>query len=248
MSDLTIVRLYHDLLGTYGDQGNAEILLHRARARHFSVDLIEVTPFMDVPEHGDIYLLGGGEDGPQTAALEMLHKHGGLNRAVEHGATVFAVCAGFQIIGETLPNADGVPISGLGLVDAETVYRDVPRSVGELVIEYVGEVDEPIMTGFENHQGHTRLGHGVRPLGHVISGVGNGLAGKDQPERRPEGVHEGKVFGTYMHGPAFARNPQLADLVLSSAVGELAPLSDDFAEQLAAERRRTLLGNVKYSS
>ena len=31
---LTIVRLYHDLLGTYGDQGNAEILIHRAMGRN----------------------------------------------------------------------------------------------------------------------------------------------------------------------------------------------------------------------
>ncbi|NBV90135.1 MAG: glutamine amidotransferase, partial [Actinobacteria bacterium] len=30
---ISIVRLYHDLMGTYGDQGNAEVLMHRAKAR-----------------------------------------------------------------------------------------------------------------------------------------------------------------------------------------------------------------------
>ena len=49
---LTIVRLYHDLLGTYGDQGNAEILIHRAKGRNLDVQLVEVTPGMAVPRSG----------------------------------------------------------------------------------------------------------------------------------------------------------------------------------------------------
>jgi CobQ-like glutamine amidotransferase family enzyme len=236
---LTIVRLYHDLLGTYGDQGNAEVLIHRARARGLAVELIEIAPHEPIPTQGDIYLLGGGEDGPQTAALEMLSKDGGLNTAVDNGATVFAVCAGFQIIGSTLPNSTGLPIDGLGLVDVETVYTDDPRSVGELVIAFHDDQTEHIFTGFENHQGLSILGHGVTPLGHVLHGIGNGRAGGNSSA--PEGVHEGNVFGTYMHGPALVRNPDLADLVLASAVGALEPYHDPFAEDLAAERRETLL-------
>lgn len=236
---LTIVRLYHDLLGTYGDQGNAEVLMYRARARNIQVDLIEVAPHEPVPRSGDIYLLGGGEDGPQTAALEMLSKDGGLNTAVDNGATVFAVCAGFQLIGSRLPNASGIPIDGLGIVDAETIYTRDPRSVGELVITYNGQLDEPVLTGFENHQGLTILGSGIQPLGTVLRGIGNGRDGADCTS--PEGVHHGRVFGTYMHGPALVRNPQLADEVLASAVGQLTPFNDEFAEALAAERRHTLL-------
>ena len=236
---LTIVRLYHDLLGTYGDQGNAEVLMYRACARNIQVELIEVAPHEPVPRSGDIYLLGGGEDGPQTAALEMLSKDGGLNTAVDNGATVFAVCAGFQLIGSRLPNASGIPIDGLGIVDAETIYTRDPRSVGELVITYNGQLDEPVLTGFENHQGLTILGSGIQPLGTVLRGIGNGRDGADC--KSPEGVHHGRVFGTYMHGPALVRNPQLADEVLASAVGQLTPFNDEFAEALAAERRHTLL-------
>lgn len=236
---LTIVRLYHDLLGTYGDQGNAEVLIHRARARGIECQLLEVRPHDEVPTQGDIYLIGGGEDGPQSAALDMLSKDGGLNTAVDAGATVFAVCAGFQLIGATLPNQAGVSVDGLGLVDAHTVYTDAPRSVGEVVIEFHDDIPQRIMTGFENHQGLTRLGAGLTPLGTVKRGIGNGLA--SEHDSHPEGVHAGKVFGTYMHGPALARNPQLADLVLESAVGPMAAYYDEFAESLAAERRATLL-------
>ena len=233
---LTIVRLYHDLLGTYGDQGNAEVLIHRAKARGIDVQLIEVTPGMAVPTAGDIYLLGGGEDGPQTAALEMLRTDGGLNTAASHGAAIFAVCAGFQLIGASLPDTDGNTISGLGLVDVETVYTDQPRSVGELVIEPDRD-NLPIFTGFENHQGLSKLGNGMRPLGRVLSGVGNGFD-------RTEGVWHGSIIGTYMHGPGLVRNPELADVLLASAVGDLKEFEDPFANALANERRKALTPRV----
>lgn len=236
---LTIVRLYHDLLSTYGDQGNAEVLVHRAAARGIDVSLIEITPDDAVPTSGDIYLLGGGEDGPQSAALDLLAADGGLNQAVQAGATVFAVCAGFQIIGATLPGAAGLMVDGLGLVDAVTQYDARPRSVGEVVVRYRGDISEAILTGFENHQGVTRISAAMAPLGDVLRGVGNGLDDTDGWSR-VEGVHHGNVFGTYMHGPALARNPQLADAVLESAVGPLAAFDDAWAEAFAAERRATL--------
>jgi CobQ-like glutamine amidotransferase family enzyme len=229
---LTIVRLYHDLLGTYGDQGNAEILVHRAKARGLDVDLVEVVPGMPVPRSAEIYLLGGGEDGPQSAALEMLKADGGLNYAASGGATVLAICAGFQIIGESLPDSSGAITAGLGLVDAHTVYDSSPRSVGEVVIA-PSRGDLPILTGFENHQGLTRLGNEMPALGKVLRGVGNGFDSQ-------EGVWHGNVFGTYMHGPALARNPELADAVLQCAVGPLRPFDDPSAQAFALERRQTL--------
>ena len=230
---LSIIRLYHDLLGTYGDQGNAEVLIHRAKSRDLEVELIEVSPGQAVPCNGDIYLLGGGEDGPQLAALEMLRQDGGLNYAAAGGATVFAVCAGFQIIGTSLDSVNG-KLSGLGLVDADTVYTSAPRSVGELVVQPL-RGGLPVLTGFENHQGLTELGPEMPPLGTVINGNGNGF-------NETEGVWHGNVFGTYMHGPALARNPELADVVLQSAVGLLRPFLDPMAQALAAERRHALNG------
>lgn len=233
---IVIVRLYHDLLGTYGDQGNAEVLIHRARARGLGVELVEVTPGMPIPHSGNIYLLGGGEDGPQTASLDLMKQDGGLNAAASAGATVFAVCAGFQVIGSSLPGAEGRIVEGLGLVDAETIVNSAPRSVGELVIKPT-DSKLPTLTGFENHQGLTKLGDGVKPLGTVISGIGNGFD-------RAEGVWQGNIFGTYMHGPALARNPELADALLESATGmKLEPFEDKWADQFATERRTSLLAS-----
>ena len=49
---------------------------------------------------------------------------------------------------------------------------------------------------------------------------------------------QGAVTATYLHGPVLARNPELADAVLSRAVGELAPLPLP-AVQALRERRMT---------
>jgi hypothetical protein len=240
MSKLTIVRLYHELLGTYGDQGNAEVLIHRARARGIDVELLEVAPLQPVPTSGDIYLIGGGEDGPQTAALEMLRADGGLSTAVDSGAAVLAVCAGFQLLGTSLPNPDGVTIDGLGLVDAHTIYTDDARCVGELFVTPFDDESGPMYTGFENHQGRTKIGSSMQPLGWVRAGFGNGLPGEAMGSRIPEGVVNGRVIGTYMHGPALARNPELADRILGSVAGTLTPYRDECAQAFAEQRRLAL--------
>jgi hypothetical protein len=73
----------------------------------------------------------------------------------------------------------------------------------------------------------------VQPLGRVVRGLGNG--GGDGTE----GAVSGHVVATYMHGPALARNPALADLLLSWAVGSaLTPLDDADVDDLRAERLR----------
>ena len=96
------------------------------------------------------------------------------------------------------------------------------------------------MQGFENHQGLTEIGRDVQPLGHVISGIGNGIAKQGEPNSRPEGALVGNIFATYLHGPVLARNPELADQILATQVGELTPIEDEFAQSFAQIRRQAL--------
>ena len=47
----------------------------------------------------------------------------------------------------------------------------------------------------------------------------------------------GRILGTYMHGPALARNPAIADLLLSWAIGRpVEPIDDTWPSQLRKER------------
>ncbi|GAA5196836.1 glutamine amidotransferase [Rugosimonospora acidiphila] len=225
---LRIVWLYPDLLSTYGDRGNLLILSRRASMRGIPVECFEVRSDQPIPVDGDIYLLGGGEDGPQALAAQRLMTDGGLYRAVERGAVVLAICAGYQLLGHSF-FAKGQQYRGLGLLDLHS-DRGPSRAVGELAGAVDPALGLPMLSGFENHGGRTHLGQGVRPLAQVSVGVGNDGA--------TEGAWLGRIVGTYSHGPALSRNPALADLLLRWAIGAdaLPPLDDSWPELLRGER------------
>ena len=63
----------------------------------------------------------------------------------------------------------------------------------------------------------------------VVHGFGNDGSGV-------EGAVAGRVVGTYLHGPALARNAALADLLLSWVVGPLPPVDDHEVAALRQER------------
>jgi CobQ-like glutamine amidotransferase family enzyme len=240
-SVVSIGLLYPDLLGTYGDGGNALVLQKRLQWRGVDAEVIHIDAGDAVPDSCDLYLMGGGEDGPQAEAARELGQNGPVHRAVARGAVVLAVCAGMQIVGTRFPDQDGRPVAGLGLLDCETVKTNEPRAVGELLVDPDPATGLPRLTGFENHGGRTRLGDGVKPLGPVVAGVGNGDGGEGVINRDPA---SGKVVGTYLHGPVLARNPALADLLLAWVLGvapsELAAIDDHEADLLRADRFRAV--------
>lgn len=225
-SAVRLAILAPELLGTYGDWGNAVVLAKRLEWRGIPVETVAVTDGAAPPDDADLYVLGGGEDAPQTLAAHRLDA-AGFPSVVERGAAVFAVCAGLQILGRSYTGADGTSVDGLGMLDCTTTPRG-HRLIGELVVEPT-IADIPVLTGFENHGGVTAIGPDAAPLGRVAVGAGNGTGGV-------EGVHQGRVVGTYLHGPGLARNPELADLLLSWIVGPLEPLDDTVVDRLRAER------------
>jgi lipid II isoglutaminyl synthase (glutamine-hydrolysing) len=239
VTSLRIAVVHPDLLGTYGDGGNGLVLARRAEWRGHDVALLQAVSDRPLPE-ADVYCLGGGEDGPQVRAARTLIDDGTLARRAADGAVVLAVCAGFQIVGRTFPGADGDPHEGVGLLDVETVKPAGPRSVGEVLVEVDPAALGPLppLTGFENHGGATTRLEGAAALGQVVVGVGNG-AGDGS-----EGALQGRVVGTYLHGPVLARNPALADRLLSWALGDvtLDALDDEASESLREERLATVGG------
>jgi hypothetical protein len=218
---LTIALIYPELLGTYGDGGNALVLAERARRRGFESEIVNVGIANEVPD-ADIYLLGGGEDGPQRLGADLLRTSSFVAR-VGDGNFVFAVCAGLQLLGTSFCVEGDDEYEGLGLVDATTT-RGETRSVGELVVR----VDGRALVGFENHGGRTTLGEDVEELGAVEVGRGNDGA--------VDGFRTPAIWASYAHGPVLAMNPWFADKVLGRALGrELEPLIT-VADQLYDER------------
>ncbi len=218
-----------DVMGTYGDGGNAVVLRQRLRLRGIPAEIVEITLAEPVPDSLDLYTLGGAEDYAQRLATRHLLQHPGLQRAAERGAPVLAICAAIQVLGHWYETSAGERVDGVGLLDVTTSPQP-ERTIGEVTSTPLIEGLTQELTGFENHRGGTVLGSDARPLAAVTKGAGNRLGdGID-------GAVQGSVFATYLHGPCLARNPELADLLLSKVVGPLAPLELPEVDQLRRER------------
>ena len=223
---IKIINLFPELLGTYGDQGNVAVLSWRLTARGIENQVINASARNSIPTDGDFYFLGGGEDDAQVAAVELL-RNGALQNALNNGAHIFAVCAGFQLLGESFPASNNRTIAGLNILPIKTEPA-APRSVGELLAESTLPIG--LLTGFENHGGQTKFIDRLQPLGIVQTGIGN------HAEEKSDGAVTDQIIATYMHGPALVRNPALADYFLIRKLGKLDAINDEVFKKLHAER------------
>jgi CobQ-like glutamine amidotransferase family enzyme len=228
-SSVRIGLIYPELMGTYGDRGNATVLERRLAWRGLPGELVVIPAGEPVPGSLDCYVLGGAEDVPQTLAAEgLLASVPAITAALDGGAVLLANCAGFQLLGSSYVRSDGRTVPGMGLVDATTVAGP-RRCIGEVLVD-PDLPGLPPLSGFENHAGITRLGPAARPLGSVRYGVGNG-------DGRDGALAEGRLVATYLHGPVLARNPALADLLLTWIAGTLPALENGEADALATRLR-----------
>jgi CobQ-like glutamine amidotransferase family enzyme len=218
-----------DVMGTYGDGGNAVVLRQRLRLRGIAAEIVEITLADAVPDSLDLYTLGGAEDYAQRLATKHLLRHPGLQRAAARGAPVLAICAAIQVLGHWYETSSGERVDGVGLLDVTTSPQP-ERTIGEVVSTPLIEGLTQPLTGFENHRGGTTLGTDARPLAAVVTGAGN------RSGDGIDGAVQGSVVATYLHGPCLARNPELADMLLSAVVGPLDPLDLPEVEQLRRER------------
>jgi len=233
--ELRLLALYPEQMNIYADRGNIVFLRRRCEWRGIGFAYATAGPGdgFDPAAH-DLLYLGGGQDRDQLAvAADMVEtKQGAMAAAVGDGATVLAVCGGYQLLGHSY-QLEEERLPGLGLVDLETVRKPGPRLIGNVAIEVDPGTGPRTVAGFENHGGRTHLGAGAEPLGRVVKGFGN------NGEDGTEGVRLNNLIGTYLHGPLLPKNAWLADHLISLALerryGErpdLEPL-DDTLEQAA---------------
>ena len=230
--------MYPDLLGTYGDSGNAQVLAVRARMRGLLPELVRIDANDSICDDADIYVLGGGEDGPQQTAVSLAIKDGGLHRAFERGAQFLAICAGFQIMGESFSTSVSPETPGLGLIPVITRRSTSRRCVGELLLDPDPSLGIGLVSGYENHGGVSEILTG-KPLGKVLFGIGNSHGDK------VDGYLSDTVIASYGHGPLLARNPGLCDVLLGRVAGaDLGPLLDDLSQSSVLDLRHERISAV----
>ena len=230
---LRLLALYPEQMNIYADRGNILFLRRRCEWRGIGFEHAVAGPgeTFDPAAHDLIYI-GGGQDRDQriVAADMVATKRDAIAAAAGDGAVVLAVCGGYQLLGHGYA-LGSERIEGLGLVDLETVRDPGPRLIGNVAIEADLGDGPRVIAGFENHGGRTHLGEGATPLGRVLKGHGNN--GRDGFE----GIRDGNVIGTYLHGPLLPKNAWLADRLIAlairrrtGAVPELEPLDDAFED------------------
>lgn len=236
--EIRICWMYHNIMDLYGDKGNMMVLAKRCEQRGIKchIETLEIGQEKDLREF-DLLFLGGGADREQILLMDdLLARKEQIQQAMEQGTFVVLICGGYQLFGQYYIAADGTKIEGLKFFDYYTeAGQDYTRCIGNIAISVNLDGREATIVGFENHGGQTR--NVKQPFGKVLTGFGNNA------DDHLEGFYNGQVIGTYMHGPLFPKNPEIADFVIYRCLkkqdptfqfSELAQL-DDSLEYAAKE-------------
>ncbi len=154
------------------------------------VELIRVRPGETIPADCRLVLLCGSKS---TIADLAVLKDAGLDidikAHVRRGGYVLGLCGGYQMLGKTVADPDGIEgppatVEGLGLLDVDTVLTGDKR----LVSVHGMSFDGICLSGYEMHVGETTGAAGNLAFS-TIDGHYDGSISPD-----------GRVFGTYIHG------------------------------------------------
>lgn len=237
---MKICWMYHDLMDLYGDKGNIQVLKTRCLNRGIEciVDTCTLKEEKDLSDY-DLLFIGGGADKEQAMLVDdLMSRKENIKKAMDEKTFVLLICGGYQMFGQHYIDGDGNKISGLGFGDyyTESSSRD-DRCIGNVVVESEIDGQKIQLVGFENHGGQTK--NVSSPLGKVLKGHGNSYRSGF------EGYYDGKMLGTYLHGPLLPKNPEIADLIITKALSKryenvcLEPLDDTLenkAKQVMIER------------
>jgi adenosylcobyric acid synthase len=164
------------------------------------VDLIMVARGTPIPLCDLIVLPGSKATIADLAALRAEGWDLDIAAHVRRGARVIGLCGGYQMLGRSLSDPDGVEgqsgtVPGLGLLDVNTTIsgeKQLAAVSGETV------TDDVALHGYEMHMGVTTGPATAMPLVRFADGRVDGAISAD-----------GRVAGTYVHG-LFADDRQCA--------------------------------------
>jgi adenosylcobyric acid synthase len=186
-----------------------------------AVELVCLRPGAALPGDADLILLPGSK--ATIADLAALRDAGFDIDIAAHrrrGGTVLGLCGGYQMLGRTIADPDGVEgppakVAGLGLLEVETVLSNDKRleAVRGMTAEGVP------FSGYEMHMGVTEGPDCARPFGRLADGAAEGAISAD-----------GRVIGSYIHG-LFSDDRQRAAWLSRFGAGTANIAYDDVVER-----------------
>ncbi|WP_428033083.1 cobyric acid synthase [Ancylobacter sp.] len=154
------------------------------------VEVVRVRPGTPLPVDAALVLLPGSKS--TMADLEDFRREGwdiDLLAHVRRGGRVLGLCGGYQMLGRTLTDPEGVEgppgtVPGLGLLDVDTVLSGEKR-----LVAVTGTAGGVPLSGYEMHMGVTEGPGRARPFAEIDGAGQEGAVSED-----------GRVAGTYAHG------------------------------------------------
>ena len=122
-------------------------------------------------------------------------------KAAKEGTIIYGVCGGYQMLGDTLSDPEGVEaggeIKGMGLLPMDTVFagnKTRTRVSGHYqnVTGPLSQMSGVYLEGYEIHMGVTTLKEGAKPLTTIKDFVSD-------KEEKVDGAYKDNVYGTYVH-------------------------------------------------
>lgn len=137
-------------------------------------------------------LLWMRESGMEAAVLKLAFR----------GKVIFGVCGGYQMLGDTLSDPEGVEaggtMNGMGLLPMDTVFEKgktrtrVSGSFGSVDGD-LKELSGAVLEGYEIHMGVSTLKEGTKALTSIRDHAAT-------REEKFDGAYTRHVYGTYVHG------------------------------------------------
>lgn len=154
------------------------------------VEVRMIRPGTRLPAEADLVVLAGSK--ATIADLEFLRREGwdiDIYAHVRRGGRVLGICGGYQMLGRTIADPNGVEgpagdVKGLGLLAVDTVL-----SGSKALCAVEGKALGAALDGYEMHIGTTTGPDTLRSLARLDDG-------------RPDGAMSanGRIMGTYVHG------------------------------------------------
>ncbi len=195
------------------------------------VKLVFVRPGQPIPANADVVILPGSKS--TIGDLAFLRAQGwdiDILAHVRRGGHVLGLCGGYQMLGKTIADPDGVEghattVEGLGLLDIATIMS---ADKSTTLVTGTHCATGAAIQGYEIHLGRSEGADCARPVV-TVDGRADGASSGD-----------GRVQGTYVHGlfsgDAF-RKAWLANLGIASALAYEARIEsalDALADHLEA--------------
>lgn len=154
------------------------------------------------------------------------------------GTVIFGICGGYQMLGETISDPEGVEgggaMRGMGLLPMETVFAgEKTRTRVSGTFDRLDGILAPLsgetLEGYEIHMGRTTLGKECRPLAKIEDHV----RGAEKGKTWYDGAYAENIYGTYVHG-VFDRENVAKAVVTALGAAKGLDMSDFMAFDFAA--------------